>query len=114
MSIYSDKRPGISFRYQKVLKEEIASQVAAFFSAFSDTSRVKIVSVLCEGRLNVGRIAQQVGISESAVSHHLRTLRQLRSLYLLHPGSPLHCRMRRRMYGPQLLDSHVGIDLGTR
>ena len=78
MSKYSDNQTGISFIKQEVLQEEIASQVAAFFSAFSDTSRVKIVSALCEGRLNVGQIAEQVGISESAVSHHLRTLRQLR------------------------------------
>ena len=78
MSKYSDNRTNISINKQEVLQEEIASQVAEFFGAFSDTSRVRIVSVLYEGTLNVGEIAERVGISESAVSHHLRTLRQLR------------------------------------
>jgi DNA-binding transcriptional ArsR family regulator len=36
------------------------------------------VSALTAGELNVGTIAELVGISESAVSHHLRSLRQLR------------------------------------
>jgi DNA-binding transcriptional ArsR family regulator len=61
-----------------VLNEEIATLVADFFSAFSDTSRVRIISALVGGRMPVGEIADIVGISESAVSHHLRGLRQLR------------------------------------
>jgi ArsR family transcriptional regulator len=61
-----------------VLDEEIATLVADFFSAFSDTSRVRIISALVGGKLPVGEIAAIVGISESAVSHHLRGLRQLR------------------------------------
>jgi ArsR family transcriptional regulator len=60
------------------LSEGVASKVADFFSAFSDTSRVRIISVLTRGEMNVGSIAKLVGISESAVSHHLRALRQLR------------------------------------
>jgi DNA-binding transcriptional ArsR family regulator len=60
------------------LPEDVASKVADFFSAFSDTSRIRIISVLTAGELNVGAIAKMVGISESAVSHHLRGLRQLR------------------------------------
>jgi ArsR family transcriptional regulator len=62
----------------KVLDESIAAQVADFFSAFSDTSRVRIISALMGGKMHVGGIAKEVGISESAVSHHLRGLRQLR------------------------------------
>ena len=65
-------------KFPKVLDEETASQVADFFSAFSDTSRVRIISALTGGRLPVGAIASVVEISESAVSHHLRGLRQLR------------------------------------
>lgn len=61
-----------------VLSDPQAVQVAEFFSAFSDASRVKLVAALIGGELNVGAIAEVVGISESAVSHHLRSLRQLR------------------------------------
>jgi len=61
-----------------VLSEEAAARVAEFFSAFSDTSRVRIISALANCEMHVGAIAEAVGISESAVSHHLRGLRQMR------------------------------------
>ena len=60
-----------------MIDERTANQVAALFGAFSDPSRVRIVSVLVRQELNVGTLAQAVGISESAVSHHLRGLRQM-------------------------------------
>lgn len=60
------------------LEEELASQVAELFSALSDTSRVRIIATLAEGEMNVGALAESVGISESAVSHHMRHLRQMR------------------------------------
>jgi ArsR family transcriptional regulator len=61
-----------------VLDERTAAQVAELFAAFSDTSRVRIISALAECELNVGALAATVGISESAVSHQLRGLRQMR------------------------------------
>ena len=60
------------------IEEEHALQSADFFSALSDTSRVRIIAALLEGETNVGTLAEIVGISESAVSHQLRTLRQMR------------------------------------
>ncbi|MGB3713266.1 MAG: metalloregulator ArsR/SmtB family transcription factor [Candidatus Promineifilaceae bacterium] len=60
------------------LEEELAAQVAELFSALSDTSRVRIIATLAEGEMNVGALAESVGISESAVSHHMRHLRQMR------------------------------------
>ncbi len=61
-----------------VLSADQAAQLAELFGALSDTSRVRIISVLLGGERNVSAIAQAIGISESAVSHHLRSLRQLR------------------------------------
>lgn len=60
------------------LDERTAAQVADLFSALSDTSRVRIIASLVDGEMNVGALAETVGISESAISHHLRLLRQLR------------------------------------
>jgi DNA-binding transcriptional ArsR family regulator len=60
-----------------LLKEEQNSALAELFSAFSDASRLKIIAALAEGECNVSRIAESVGLSESATSHHLRGLRQL-------------------------------------
>ena len=60
-----------------ILNEHQAAHVAQLFSAFSDTSRVRILSVLICQETNVSQLAELVGISESAISHHLRNLRQM-------------------------------------
>lgn len=68
----------IQLTQQTELNEELAAQVAELFSALSDTSRVRIIAALADGEMNVGALAASVGISESAVSHHMRHLRQMR------------------------------------
>jgi DNA-binding transcriptional ArsR family regulator len=55
-----------------------ASELADLFSTLSDTSRVRIVSVLMEGPCSVGELVRELEMSESAVSHQLRWLRQTR------------------------------------
>jgi len=59
------------------INEETAARVAELFRALGDTSRVRILIVLLQSEMNVGSLAEMIGISESAVSHHLRNLRQL-------------------------------------
>jgi len=61
-----------------MISETVAAQVAEFFSAFSDKSRVRILSALQNCEMSVGDIASAVDLSESAVSHQLRGLRQMR------------------------------------
>ena len=73
-----------------VLSKETASEIADFFSAFSDMSRVRILSALLGGELNVGDIADVIGISESAVSHHLRNLRLLRLVKMRKSGRQVY------------------------
>jgi ArsR family transcriptional regulator len=60
-----------------LLTEHLAAHVAELFSAFSDTSRVRILSVILDQEMNVTQLAALVGVSESAVSHHMRGLRQM-------------------------------------
>ena len=60
------------------LDERTAAHLAEIFSALSDPSRIRIISALMSGEMNVGSLAEMVGISESAISHHLRGLRQMR------------------------------------
>ena len=55
------------------LDEHVAAHRRAL-RAFSDTSQVR--SALVERELNVGTLAALIVSSESAVSHHLRSLRQ--------------------------------------
>jgi len=60
-----------------ILDEHTAAHVAELFSAFSDTSRVRILSALVGQELNVTTLAELVGVTDSAISHHLRSLRQM-------------------------------------
>lgn len=50
-------------------------RVSELFKLLSDVTRLKILWHLKEGPLNVGEIADAVGLSLSAVSHQLKTLR---------------------------------------
>jgi ArsR family transcriptional regulator, lead/cadmium/zinc/bismuth-responsive transcriptional repressor len=61
-----------------LLKENTFTHLADLFGALSDPTRLRIISVLLEGELNVGEIASRLEMTESAVSHQLRGLRQLR------------------------------------
>jgi len=51
--------------------------LAETFKALGDFSRVKIVWVLSQRECFVGDIAELVAMTPSAVSHHLRTLRNM-------------------------------------
>jgi len=75
------------------LDEHAAAHVAELFGAFSDTSRVRIISVLVEGEQNVGTLAKMVGLSESAVSHHMRALRQMRLVQARKAGRQVFYRL---------------------
>jgi ArsR family transcriptional regulator len=83
----------ISALFSPILDEHTAAHVAELFRAFSDTSRVRIVSVLVGRELNVGALAELVGISESAISHHLRGLRQMGLVAVRRDGKEVYYRI---------------------
>jgi DNA-binding transcriptional ArsR family regulator len=80
-------------RSMEILDEHTAAHVADLFTAFGDTSRVRILSCLAEGEQNVGALAQAAGISESAVSHHMRQLRHLRLVSARKVGREVYYRV---------------------
>lgn len=63
---------------KKMPKEETLYDLAELFKVFGDTTRVKIISALFEAELCVCDIAELLGMSQSAISHQLRVLRQAR------------------------------------
>jgi DNA-binding transcriptional ArsR family regulator len=75
------------------LDEHTAALVAELFRAFSDTSRVRILSVLTTQKMNVNALASMAGISESAVSHHLRSLRQMELVVARREGKEVFYRI---------------------
>jgi ArsR family transcriptional regulator len=76
-----------------ILDEHTAAHVAELFRAFSDTSRVRILYALIDHEMNVGALAQMVGVSESAVSHHMRGLRQMRLVQSRRDGKEVFYRI---------------------
>lgn len=55
-----------------------AADLAAAFAALGDPTRVRIVSALLEQEMCVCDLASLLGMTQSAVSHQLRVLRNLR------------------------------------
>jgi ArsR family transcriptional regulator len=72
------------------LDEHSAAHVAELFRSFSDTSRVRIISAILEQESNTSRIAELLGLTESAVSHHLRGLRQMRIVQARRDGKEVY------------------------
>ncbi|USR90603.1 metalloregulator ArsR/SmtB family transcription factor [Phormidium yuhuli AB48] len=62
-------------RRSQLLDVDKAQRMAAFFSCLGDPNRLRILSVLSQGDQCVCDLAAVVNMSESAVSHQLRTLR---------------------------------------
>ncbi len=60
--------------------------LAETFQALGDTSRIQIVWALSHGELCVGDIAELLSMSQPAVSHHLRTLRNLKLVKVRRDG----------------------------
>jgi len=87
-----------SFLPASVLDDHTAVHVAELFRSFSDTNRVRIISAIIDQEQNVSTLAQVVGMSESAVSHHLRGLRLLRLVQTRRQGKEIfYC----------LVDKHI-------
>ena len=80
------------------LDEHTAAHVAELFRSFSDTSRVRILSVIIEQELNTSKLAELIGLTESAVSHHLRGLRQMRIVRARREGKEVYY---------SVVDSHI-------
>lgn len=58
--------------------EETVARVAELFKVFGDVSRIRIMYLLRNGETSVGDLAEALEMTQSAVSHQLRTLRQAR------------------------------------
>ena len=64
------------FDMEKELEMEFIHEMAEFFKIFGDGTRIRILQTLREGEKNVGDLAEVREMSQSAVSHQLRVLRQ--------------------------------------
>lgn len=74
--------------------------LAETFQALGDSSRVQIVWALMQGEKNVSELSTKLEMSQPAVSHHLRTLRNLRLVNIRKVG-------RESFY--RLDDEHINV-----
>ena len=61
---------------QKVPSEEALYELAELFKVFGDSTRVRILYALWESEMCVCAIAEFLGMTQSAISHQLRILKQ--------------------------------------
>jgi len=61
---------------EKMPEEEILYDLAELYKVFGDSTRIKILYVLFESEMCVCDIAQLLNMSQSAISHQLRVLKQ--------------------------------------
>lgn len=57
-------------------EKNLIQKLSEFYKIFSDPTRIKIIEYLLDGKRCVSEIADKLEISQSAVSHQLKTLRQ--------------------------------------
>ena len=80
------------------LPEDILRKVSGFFRILGDPTRVRIVFALSRGEMCVCDLAEHLGMTKSAVSHQLATLKEAHFVLCHREGK--HIRYR-------LADDHV-------
>jgi DNA-binding transcriptional ArsR family regulator len=84
---------------KKMPDDETLLNLADLFKVFSDSTRVKIICALLRAEMCVCDIAALLGMSKSAISHQLRTLRQTRLVKYRRDGKVVYYSLE---------DEHVG------
>lgn len=73
--------------------EEEVTYVADLFQILASPTRLRMVEALTAGELCVCDLSAVVGVSESAVSHHLRQMRQMRIVTYRKDGRMAYYRL---------------------
>lgn len=74
------------------LGESRIEALSQLFKTIADPTRLKIILALEQGEMCVCDLAAYLKISESAVSHQLRTLKQMKMVHNRRDGSVLYYR----------------------
>lgn len=71
-------------------EDDILYDLADLFRIFADSNRIKILYALYESELCVGAITQVLGMTQSAVSHQLRALKQAQLVKYRREGKTIY------------------------
>lgn len=83
--------------------EEMLYDLAELYKIFGDTTRIKILYALFEAEMCVCDIAQLLGMTQSAISHQLRVLKQSKLVKFRREGKTIFY---------SLADDHVRTIIG--
>lgn len=61
-----------------IISEDNLYDLAELFKVFGDSTRIRILFVLFESESSVGDIADRLSMTQSAISHQLKILKQAR------------------------------------
>ncbi|WP_315078018.1 metalloregulator ArsR/SmtB family transcription factor [uncultured Clostridium sp.] len=71
-------------------QEETLYDLAELFKVFGDSTRIKIICALFESELCVCDMAALLGMTQSAISHQLRTLKSARLVKFRREGKVIY------------------------
>lgn len=71
---------------KRILPEEKLLEMADFYKALSDSTRIKIIDALYDSELCVCDIAGLINMTKSATSHQLRYLREMNLVKCVRKG----------------------------
>ena len=91
---------------ENIPEKDTLEQIAELFKGFADPTRVHILYLLAEQEQCVSDIAEKVELSQSAISHQLRILKQMQLIKFRREGKNI-------LYS--LADEHVRmiLDMGV-
>lgn len=98
------KNEGIQAAKDALADEELLYDLSDLFRIFADTTRIKVLYALMVDDMHVSDLAEVVGVSQSAISHQLRTLKQARLVKFTKDGKNVRY---------SLCDEHVKSILAT-
>ncbi len=65
-------------------------KIADFFSVFSDTTRIKIITALCFGKMCVNDLSVALNINQTTVSHQLKYLKTFGAVDCVRDGKIIY------------------------
>lgn len=82
---------------------EILDELALFFSLFSDSTRLKVISALAISEMCVSDISELLSINQTTVSHQLRLLKNLNAVKTKRQGKIVFYSLKNELLSDVLL-----------
>lgn len=73
-----------------LITDSEVDDLAQFFKIFGDPTRLRIMHMLLESEKCVGDIAEGLSMEQSAISHQLRILKQMKLVVAARAGKQIH------------------------